>query len=122
MQGAGSWARQGPWARGGRMGRGPVQLSVTQETQARQASYHLGGWPRVCCYIKHKATGDKTDSCHQVESKAPSIHTKGRCRANVGGKKTPHHPSCSHGFSLSFHVYVKFYIYILYMLILIRWL
>ena len=61
--------------------------------QCRRYVY-LGCRSRICSYIKYKSTGDKADSCHEMKGKAPAIHAKRHCGANVGGKEAAHHSSC----------------------------
>ena len=65
----------------------------------------LGGRPRVSGNVEDKATGDKADKCHQVEGKAPAIHSKGHCGANVGGKEATNHATLSTTDEHLFHTY-----------------
>ncbi len=56
---------------------------------------YLGSRPRVSGNVEDKTTGDDADKCHQVEGKAPAIHSKGHCGANVGGKEPANHATLS---------------------------
>lgn len=56
---------------------------------------YLGSRPRVSGNVEDKTTGDEADKCHQMEGKAPAIHSKGHHGANVSGKEPANHATLS---------------------------